>query len=168
MDEYDALRTNTDRLRNRPRLVRGARDRQRVRCCEDEDLPIYQLPSRRRMRAELNLASLHELLCAQAIDHGVIEQVAARPGQGTVSMFRFGYTAGAIAGLVAGLQLPYSFLLPKIWQKTSGTGPSPDQARKRALEHLPTGNTATLPQEGHRPSRRDPAPVCGAANTASR
>jgi crossover junction endodeoxyribonuclease RuvC len=52
-------------------------------------------------------------------------------------MFRFGYAAGAIAGLVAGLQLSYSFLLPKIWQKTSGTGPSPDQARKRAVELFP-------------------------------
>jgi crossover junction endodeoxyribonuclease RuvC len=102
-----------------------------------DDLPTFGIPSGRRTRPELDLGSLRQMLCAHAIDHVVLERVAARPGQGTVSMFRFGYAAGAITGLVAGLQLPYSFLLPKIWQKKAGVGPSPEQARKRAAELFP-------------------------------
>jgi crossover junction endodeoxyribonuclease RuvC len=94
-----------------------------------EDLPTYRLPG-----GKLDLATL---LCAHAIDHVVIEQVAARPGQGTVSMFRFGFCAGAISGLVAGLQLPYTLVLPKTWQRAVGIGPSPDQARQRAAQLYP-------------------------------
>jgi hypothetical protein len=39
-----------------------------------------------------------------------IERVAARPGQGVTSMFRFGLTAGQIIGLVADLRVPYSLV----------------------------------------------------------
>jgi hypothetical protein len=67
----------------------------------------------------------------------VIEQVAARPGQGTVSMFKFGFCAGAISRLVVGLQLPYTFVLPKTWQRAVGIGPSSDQARQRAAQLYP-------------------------------
>jgi crossover junction endodeoxyribonuclease RuvC len=59
------------------------------------------------------------------------------PKQGVTSMFRFGYAAGAIAGLVAGLQLPCSFVLPRAWQRAAGVGPSPDQARQRAAQLYP-------------------------------
>jgi crossover junction endodeoxyribonuclease RuvC len=68
----------------------------------------------------------------QEIDHVVIELVAARPGQGVTSMFNFGFGAGAITGLVAGLRLPYSTVTPQIWQKNAGCGPSPDAARQTA------------------------------------
>jgi crossover junction endodeoxyribonuclease RuvC len=102
-----------------------------------EDLPIYQLPSSKRLRPELDLATLRQLLCARAIDHVVIEQVAARSGQGTVSMFRFGFCAGPISGLVVGLQLPYTFVLPKTRQRAVDIGPSPDQARQRAAQLYP-------------------------------
>jgi crossover junction endodeoxyribonuclease RuvC len=61
-----------------------------------------------------------------------IEQVAARPGEGTVSLLRFGSCTSAIIGLVAGLQRPYSFLLPQRWQRLAGCGPAPDEARRRA------------------------------------
>jgi hypothetical protein len=33
-----------------------------------EDLPIYQLPGSKRLRAELDLATLRQMLCARAID----------------------------------------------------------------------------------------------------
>jgi hypothetical protein len=48
-------------------------------------------------------------------------------------MFRFGYSAGAIYGLIVGL-LPCSYLLPKKWQRAAGVGPLPDAARQRAAQ----------------------------------
>jgi hypothetical protein len=74
----------------------------------------------KRTRAELDLGTLRDMLAELDVDHVFIELVAARPGQGTVSMFRFGFCTGAIIGLVAGLQRPYSLLLPQRWQKLAG------------------------------------------------
>jgi hypothetical protein len=42
-----------------------------------EDLPIYQLPSSKRLRAELDLATLRQLLCARAIDHARMSPAAS-------------------------------------------------------------------------------------------
>src|SRR3954453_1896028 len=72
-----------------------------------DDMPVHQIASGRKLRMEVDLPGLREMLSMQPIDHVVIEQVAARPGQGTVSIFRFGYSAGAVAGIVAAPQLPY-------------------------------------------------------------
>ena len=52
-------------------------------------------------------------------------------------MFRFGHCAGAIYGLIIGLQLPCSFVLPQQWQRSVGCGPSPDAARQRAAQLYP-------------------------------
>ena len=89
------------------------------------------------MKAELNLRGLRELLMLHPYDHVFIEQVAARPGQGVTSMFRFGLTAGQIIGLVAGLRVPYSLVLPQRWQRLAGCGPAPDEARRRAGQLYP-------------------------------
>jgi crossover junction endodeoxyribonuclease RuvC len=59
------------------------------------------------------------------------------PKQGVTSTFRFGYAAGAIAGVVAGLQLPMTFITPRMWQKAAGVGPLPDEARQRASQLYP-------------------------------
>jgi crossover junction endodeoxyribonuclease RuvC len=53
-------------------------------------------------------------------------------------MFRFGQASGAIYGLLVGLGLPVSFVLPQAWQRHHGIGPSPDAARQRAKELFPS------------------------------
>jgi crossover junction endodeoxyribonuclease RuvC len=102
-----------------------------------EDMPVHVIASGRKVRAELDVPTLRQLLTQRPIDHVVIEKVAARPGQGVVSMFKFGHCAGAVYGLVAGLQLPCSFVLPQAWQRAAGIGPSPDAARQRAAQLYP-------------------------------
>jgi crossover junction endodeoxyribonuclease RuvC len=101
------------------------------------DVPIHQTRAGKKTRAELDLGGLRALLTAQPIGQVWIEQVHAMPKQGTVSMFRFGFCAGAIIGLVAGLQLPYSLILPQRWQRIAGCGPSPEAARQRAGQLFP-------------------------------
>ena len=76
-------------------------------------------------------------MVSNPIDHIILEKVAARPNQGVSSMFRFGYCAGSIYGLIVGLQLPVSYLLPIQWQRAVGVGASPDAARQRAAQLYP-------------------------------
>ena len=102
-----------------------------------DDLPVHQIHAGKRTRAELDLGGMRELLTSLTYDHVFIEQVAARPGQGVTSMFRFGLTAGQIVGLVAGLRVPYSLVLPQRWQRMAGCGPAPDEARRRAGQLYP-------------------------------
>lgn len=53
-------------------------------------------------------------------EHGIVaavEKVGARPGQGTVSMFNFGKSAGYIEGVLSGLGIPYQLVPPAKWKK---------------------------------------------------
>lgn len=102
-----------------------------------DDLPVHRVSSGKAPRSELNLALLRAMLVSQDIDHVVIERIGARPGQGTVSMLRFGYAAGAVAGMVVGLLYPLTFVGPQRWQRAVGCGPSPEDARQRASQLFP-------------------------------
>lgn len=53
-------------------------------------------------------------------DHAYIEQVGAMPGQGVVSMFKFGYAAGGIRGIIAANQIPVTLVTPPVWKKFQG------------------------------------------------
>jgi crossover junction endodeoxyribonuclease RuvC len=56
----------------------------------------------------------------QMKEHGIVaavEKVGARPGQGTVSMFNFGKSAGYIEGVLAALGIPYQLVPPNKWKK---------------------------------------------------
>ena len=119
------------------------------------DLPVHQVQRSRggKQRAELDLhalqLSLQMLIKRQPIAHVFIEAAAARPGQGVVSMFRFGYAAGAIYGLVVGLGLPVTLVRPQEWQR--GIGPSADAARQRAVQLYPAiADRLQLKRDGHR------------------
>ncbi len=46
----------------------------------------------------------------------VIEDVAARPGQGVTSMFTFGVTLGYVRGLVARYRKPVHHVTPSVWK----------------------------------------------------
>ncbi len=67
----------------------------------------------------------------------VIEEVHAMPGQGVTSMFRFGYAAGAVAGVCAGHNIPTTFLRPKVWQSVAGMRQGKDAGRLRAMQLFP-------------------------------
>ena len=56
----------------------------------------------------------------QMKEHGIVaavEKVGARPGQGTVSMFNFGKSAGYIEGVLSALGIPYQLVPPNKWKK---------------------------------------------------
>jgi hypothetical protein len=75
--------------------------------------------------------------------HGAIaalkdgEVVLLEPGNGSVSMFRFGQACGAIGATLAVMGIPTTFVLPRSWQQYHGIGPTPDAARQRAAQLYP-------------------------------
>jgi crossover junction endodeoxyribonuclease RuvC len=103
-----------------------------------EDLPTLLIAHGKTKKPELDLAGLRGLLLAHPLEHVAIEQVAAMPKQGVTGMFRFGFTAGAIGGLVAGLQLPHTLVLPRTWQRACQCQAGPEASRQRALQLFPT------------------------------
>jgi crossover junction endodeoxyribonuclease RuvC len=46
-----------------------------------------------------------------------VEKVHAMPGQGTASMFSFGYSVGVIHGIVTTLEIPMYLVAPQTWKK---------------------------------------------------
>jgi crossover junction endodeoxyribonuclease RuvC len=118
-----------------------------------DDLPAHQTQHGRgaKIRAELDLHAFRFILADHRVDHVFLERVAARPGQGVSSMFRSGYASGALYGLLVGLNLPVTFVLPQIWQKHFGIGPSPDAARQRAVQLYPqVADRLTKQRDAHR------------------
>lgn len=105
-----------------------------------EDLPVHRIgvANRKGLRAELDLHHLHFLLAQHTpYLHAFVEKVAARPGQGVTSMFRFGVAFGQITGMLVTLGIPLTLVLPQTWQKHHGIGPAPDAARQRAMQLYP-------------------------------
>jgi crossover junction endodeoxyribonuclease RuvC len=104
-----------------------------------DDLPVHVLATRgRENRAELDVHTLHGMILnLGSVTHAFTERVTARPGNGSVSMFRFGQSVGVIYAVLAVMGIPVTHVLPKVWQKYHGIGPTPDAARQRAVQLFP-------------------------------
>ena len=60
------------------------------------------------------------------------------PGNGSVSMFKFGRSLGVIEGVVGGLGWPLEWITPQTWKKHHGLiGKDKDAARLLAIETWP-------------------------------
>lgn len=68
-----------------------------------------------------------------------IERVAARPGQGVSSMFKFGRNYGFYLGALAALRMPVTHVIPYKWQRALGCATKGDKrvTRTRAQELFP-------------------------------
>lgn len=75
-----------------------------------------------RRKKNLDLIALGKLVktFAARTRFAVIEDVHAFPGQGTVSMFRFGFTTGAIHGVLAANNIRIFKLSPAVWKPRLG------------------------------------------------
>jgi crossover junction endodeoxyribonuclease RuvC len=103
-----------------------------------DDLPIHRLARGKKIKSELDLASLRQIFVSNPIDHCVFEKGCLPAGTGVFqTCSKFGHCAGSIYGLIVGLQLPVSYLLPIQWRRAVGVGPSPDAARQRAAQLYP-------------------------------
>lgn len=84
-----------------------------------QDLPVeVSSGGKKRISASL-LAALIKPEMVQKV-HAVVEQVGAMPEQGVTSMFNFGRSLGVIEGVLAGLQIPITYVTPQRWKAHSG------------------------------------------------
>lgn len=105
------------------------------------DMPVLTIERGGKSKSEVDTASLVLTLgrwrnqCADL--HAVIEKVGAMPGQGVTSMFSFGRSVGQIEGVLAGLQIPVTYVTPQAWQKALSVPKGKDGSRLRASQIMP-------------------------------
>ncbi len=64
----------------------------------------------------------------------VIEKCHAMPGQGTVSMFKFGKGYGTLLGILGALKIPTMLVTPQAWKKVVLAGTKKD--KDAAIEYV--------------------------------
>jgi len=87
---------------------------------------------------EIDGAALRRRIDQLRPDIAVIEAVAARPGQGVSSMFKFGQAFGTVIGVIAGAGIPLYRTPPTRWKKHYALGADKEAARARAIALWPT------------------------------
>lgn len=81
-------------------------------------VPLVKLP--KETPAWTEWSRMWRAALAFGIDAVVIEQVGARPTQGTVSMFNFGRVLGFAHALAASADAPIHFVTPATWKGKFG------------------------------------------------
>lgn len=99
-------------------------DRGTKRILELHDMPLLKAEksafSKAEKRKNVDLVKLAGIIQSAQLSYGVelavVEDVNAMPGQGTVSMFRFGFYSGAIHGVLAALGIRVVMQKPAVWK----------------------------------------------------
>mgnify|MGYP001459887550 CR=1 FL=1 len=103
-----------------------------------EDMPSIEVKVGKTKRRRVSGALLVDLLRTRGpVAHAFVERVGAMPGQGTASMFAFGYAAGLIEGALAGCGIPMTFVAPQTWKASLRLPPDKGAARMRACQVWP-------------------------------
>lgn len=103
-----------------------------------EDMPTNLIQRGKGEKRLVSSLGLMQIVRNMQPDHVFIEKVGAMPGQGVTSMFGFGFSAGMIEGIVAALELPYSYLTPQQWQQLARVSGGKDGSREKASRLFPT------------------------------
>ena len=104
---------------------------------EAADLPVHLLIRGGKKKRELDTAGLIGILTPHRLDHVLLEQVNAMPGQGVSGVFAFGKCYGVILGIVAARSIPLTLVTPTVWKRALGVPKAKDGARARASQLLP-------------------------------
>ncbi len=102
-----------------------------------EDMPAAAVTiggkDRMRVSAPMLAALIRETMPTAAF----VEKVGAMPGQGTASMFSFGFSAGLVDGVLAGLGIPTTYVTPQSWKRAAGLTSDKSAVRLRAAQLWP-------------------------------
>lgn len=90
-------------------------------------------------RKDIDLPSLAQLIDGHAptIGFAIVEQVGAMPGQGTVSMFRFGQSLGAVSGILASSMIPTYYVSGSVWKSAMGLSRDKKDSINKAIGFFP-------------------------------
>lgn len=103
------------------------------RLVEVIDMPIIEIRGKRK----INASALVDIAIRFNADLTIIEEVGVMPRQGIVSGFNFGYGAGLLEGIHAGLGRSIVLVRPNIWKKAAGVPADKGAARQMAARLWP-------------------------------
>jgi crossover junction endodeoxyribonuclease RuvC len=108
-----------------------------------EDMPVYP---NKKGRTELNYGLLFQFLTPPPGSQvmAILEQVAARPGQGAPATFRFGQGYGAIEMALAAHQIPTHYVTPAVWKKYFGLSKDKGVSRGLATQRFPANSSSFI------------------------
>lgn len=99
------------------------------------DMPCVQIRIGKTEKARVDPAGVVVKIRDLNPDHVCLEQVGAMQHDSPFAAFTFGHSAGIVAGVVAALGLPVTFVRPQAWRKAMGVscpGGSTHAQRKEA------------------------------------
>ena len=94
-----------------------------------EDVPLAA--------GEIDAAALARRINQLRPTMAVIEQVAAMPGQGVSSTFKFGAAYGVVRGVVTALEIPTQLVTPRTWKRHFRLEADKEKARALAIRLWP-------------------------------
>jgi len=94
------------------------------------DLPI--------VNGIVNVAGLYRMFQKISIRHAYVERAQSMSKQGIASTFKYGVGYGAILGVLAALQIPYTLVSPQVWKKAFHLiGKDKEASRALAIQWYP-------------------------------
>ena len=109
------------------------------------DAPTQKVKVGKSEKSELlpaEMAAYLRQVQRQGLCHCFIESVHAMKDQGVTGMFNFGKGFGIWIGILAGLEIPHTFVTPQAWKKALMQGvKDKDAARGRAQQLFPAATS---------------------------
>jgi hypothetical protein len=105
-----------------------------------EDVPVAD--------AQVEPCELSRLIRRHAPRLAIVEAVAAFPGQGVSSVFKFGRAYGTVLGVLGALQIPYTLVSSTRWKKHFRLSADKEEARALAIRTWP-GSEAFKRKKDH-------------------
>ena len=90
----------------------------------------------------LDMESICRLLVFHEPELVFIEQQHAMPRQGVASTFKTGFNYGIYIGILHALNYEYTVVIPRKWKADLSVTSDKDQARMRATELMPDGQSS--------------------------
>lgn len=105
------------------------------------DMPTHDIKVGLSTKKKIDLHKLSILIGLNAKQTAValIEEVGVMSGEeGRVSMFNFGYSAGAIAGIISSSLIPIQMIKPSVWKSAVGLSSNKSDSREMAIKLFPS------------------------------
>ncbi|WMT85592.1 hypothetical protein NO932_11700 [Pelagibacterium sp. 26DY04] len=105
------------------------------------DMPVFQtekkVAGKAKKKSHLNVHAVGNFVRPFAGSLAVIERVASRPGEGSVSSFTFGFGAGALHGIAGAFEMRIENPTPAQWKKHFRLSSDKGAARQLATRRWP-------------------------------
>jgi len=103
------------------------------------DVPTLEVVRGKKKKREIDQHGLQEILSkfGRGVTIAYMEVASAMPGQGTTSMFAFGFVYGSLRQAIVSNGIAMTHVAPPVWRKALAVRKGKDASRLRASELMP-------------------------------